>query len=149
MRIALRSHGSRRRRLIATFAAGVLATVVLAVSASESHAISDDYCGYSIPSGQQCYQGGGYLYWRYHQASHPYWPLAGLCVQSWTGSNYRTGSGCGLETTFWSFCNFYDWPAGNSSVNWGGASGGRTIFGHADNSTSHSNISRNNGCTET
>ena len=127
----------------------LMALAGLAIAARSASAISSDYCGQYLTSGTQCYEGSGYRGWRYHQSSTGgIVTLPGVCAQSWTGSNYRTGSGCGTNTMFYSFCNFYDTPAGNSSVNWGGDLGGNTyqIFGHADSSTSHSNISSNNGC---
>ncbi len=55
-----------------------------------------------------------------------------ICVQSWTGSNYRSGSGCTANYNLRSFCNNSAEPTGNSSVNWGGFSGTRKLYGHAD-----------------
>lgn len=130
---------------LALVALGSAWALAMAIAATHAAAISSDYCGQVLGSGTQCYEGSGYRPWRYHQAS-TYVQVPALCAQSYTGSNYRTGSGCGGNTDFYSFCNFYATPNANSSVNWSGSGGSYTVNGHADDSRSHSRISSNNGC---
>ena len=61
------SVGNHSLRALA--AAGCACVTVAAFAASDAAAISDDYCGVPKNLGDQCFQGGGYLAWRYHQAS--------------------------------------------------------------------------------
>lgn len=132
---AVISMSPARCRVIAGAVGGVLAaTLALSLGAQRASAISSDYCGYGIANGAQCYEGSGYRGWRYHQASTGPMGviLPSICAYSWTGSNYRSGSGCNTQFNFKSFCNNSADPIGNSSVRWGGFSGTRTIYGHAD-----------------
>lgn len=57
--------------------------------------------------------------------------VSSLCAYSWTGSNYRSGSGCASNYNFYSFCNNNVDPIGNSSVLYTN-SPGVTLYGHAD-----------------
>jgi hypothetical protein len=137
---------ARTRVACAALAAMCALAGFLAAKPLAATAISSDYCGYGLTSGQVCFEGSGYRGWRYHQAQATR-TVDAICAQSWTGSNYRTGSACYLGADFYSFCNYYDTPAGNSSVNWGGGGASpTTVYGHADSSTSHTTIIANNGC---
>jgi hypothetical protein len=111
----------------------LLAVAALAIRTTSASAISSDYCGYNPGSGTQCYEGSGYRGWRYHQASTGSGgPLvSSICAYSWTGSNYRTGSGCTSSYNFYSFCNASDSPSANSSVAYSNSTG-VTLYGHAD-----------------
>jgi hypothetical protein len=95
--------------------------------------------------------------WRYNQASTAgVVALPALCAWGWTGTQYRSGSACladfGSGVTFYSYCNASDTPTSIAEVSWqdpgNTVPNGNTyrIYGHADSSTSHSNIISNNGC---
>jgi len=122
----------RRAALVAAIAAALSAGSL--ASAPSASAISSDYCGYGIANGQKCFEGSGYRGWRYHQASTGSGGLLlpEICAWSWTGSNYRSGSGCNRDYNFKSFCNNSADPIANSSVSWGRSNGTRTVYGHAD-----------------
>lgn len=127
---------------------GLLVTGGLAMPA-QAPAISSDYCGGYYGEGVQCFAGGGYQPWRYHKGStNGVVQVNALCVQSWTGSNYRQGSTCWANTTAYSFCNYYATPNANSSVSWGGGPNGNTyrLYGRADDSLNHTGITQNYGC---
>ncbi len=113
------------------------AIVALGVGAPSASAISSDYCGYGIYQNSQCWEGSGYRGWRYHQASTgsggPILPY--ICAYAWTGSNYRTGSGCTTNYNFYAFQYCSAEPTANSSVMWSGGSGTRVVYGHADSRT--------------
>jgi hypothetical protein len=138
----------RRRRALAALAALALGTGGASLP-SGAQAISNDYCGQYLLAGQRCYEGSGYRPWRYHKSStnNVVW-LPYMCAHSWTGSNYRTGSGCIAYAASYSFCNASAYPEGNSSVSWDGNLGSNTyrIYGRADDSLNHTNIDSNNGC---
>jgi hypothetical protein len=139
--------GRQARRLVLAIAA-VAAGAAMAMP-SPAAAISSDYCGGIYSDGQQCYAGGGYQPWRYHKGSTGGLVTVNyLCVQSWTGSNYRTGSQCYPNASSYSFCNYYATPNANSSVNWSGGPSGNTyrLYGRADDSLNHTGITSNNGC---
>lgn len=132
----------QRSKTVSQLVGGLLAVTgviaVLLAHSPDAIAISADYCGYQIPVAQSCYQGGGYLGWRYNQASHPDGATT-LCAYSWTGSYYRAGSGCAGGVTLFANCSMLGSPspATNASVLWNGGSGTRKIYGHADDSTNH------------
>ena len=55
-----------------------------------------------------------------------------ICAYAWTGSNYRTGSGCAGNYNFYAFQYCSAEPIANSSVMWSGGIGTRVVYGHAD-----------------
>lgn len=139
----------RRRRFTGPFSAAlalVTTLLVLGVMPAPSFAISSDYCGQYLTNGARCYEGSGYRGWRYHQSSTgsggPLLPA--MCAYAWTGSNYRTGSGCatgpgGAYTNFYAFQYCSADPISNSSVAWAALGSGLTgpyrVYGHADSRT--------------
>lgn len=141
------SHPPAHKRFLRSALAGIAAIAAAAsvttALPSPASAISSSYCNQSLPSGVQCYEGSGYRGWRYHQGSSSRF-VPGLCVQSWTGDNYRSGSSCRANVGFYSFCNASAEPTANSSVNWGGEGSNVTLNGRASSDRQSAVV--NNGC---
>ena len=113
-------------------------TVVLLSHVPQSHAITSDYCGSSVANGWVCNEGSGYRGWRYHQSSRGALPdvSGGMCAYGYTGSGFRTGSGCGgAHIYYFGYCAVD--PTTQSWAGWSGSGSSAVVYGHADSRTDY------------
>lgn len=116
--------GTVSRLRISALALAVLASLAVAAASPREAAIAGSYCDVNVYHGDRCYEGSGYRGWRYHENDLQSHYVPGVCVNAYTGTNYRTGSGCFRGSFPGSIVDFYSFgycsaePTANSSVTW-------------------------------